>query len=437
MQSIWEKEVNMPSFPCLEGKKNVDVLIIGGGITGLLCAYFLQKYGVDYCLLEANRIAEGVTANTTAKITAQHGLIYHEIERRYGGEAAKKYYMANLTALKNYDAICKEIKCDWEKKDNYVYSVKKREKLEREMRTLEKIGANARLEEALPLPFATCGAVCFPEQAQFHPLKFLSELSKGLRIYEQTKVLKIGGSGGARDRVISTDKGTVTAKTVIVATHFPLWNKHGVYFVKLYQHRSCVLALEKTPHLPGMYADEDKKGFSFRNTGEYLLFGGSGHRTGKRGGCYTELSEAANRFYPGAELICRFAAQDCMSLDGIPYIGQYSMGCRNVLVATGFNKWGMTSSMVAAMILSDMVRGKKNEYETLFSPARSMVAVQTAVNLAESVMGLCTLSGKRCSHLGCALKWNKEEHSWDCPCHGSRFSKNGEVLDNPANRDLN
>ena len=436
MQSLWEKEVRMPSFPKLTGETKADVLVIGGGITGILCAYFLQKYGVEYILAEEGRIAEGVSGHTTAKLTSQHGLVYHEIADRYGLEATDLYYSANRTALENYRVLCEKIDCDFEEKDNFVYSVKNRMKLEREMKVLDRIRAKPVFVDTVPLPFGTCGAVSFPKQAQFHPLKFLREIVKGLRIYENSKVLEFGECTGGSRRVVLSGNSTVFAKNIIVATHFPMLNKHGCFFAKLYQHRSYVLALQNAPHLPGMYVDEDKKGFSFRNAGEVLLLGGGGHRTGKKGGCYTELRGAGEEFYPQASELCRFATQDCMSLDGIPYIGKYSKGSNNLFVATGFNKWGMTSAMVSAMILSDMILEKKNDYETLFSPSRSMFTGQLAVNLAESMMGLLSFSGKRCPHLGCALKWNKEEHSWDCPCHGSRFSETGECLDNPANGDL-
>ncbi len=438
MRSLWEKEVSMPSFPRLEGERKTDVLIVGGGLTGVLCAYFLQKYGVDYCLVDAGRIAERVTGHTTAKITSQHGLVYHEIAGRYGTEAAALYHAANQTALENYRVLCKGIDCDWEEKDNYIYSVKNRKKLEREMRALERIHAKTSFAEVLPLPLHTCGAVTFPGQAQFHPLKFLKEITKGLNIYENTKVSAFGACTGAEKMrsVALSGGGTVLTKKIIVATHFPMLNKHGSYFMKLYQHRSYVLALKETPHYPGMYADEDKKGLSFRNAGEYLLLGGGGHRTGKDGGGFTELRGVGEKFFPQATEVCRWAAQDCMSLDGIPYIGQYSKRTKGLFAATGFNKWGMTSSMVAAMLLSDLILEKNNDYEGLFSPSRPMLTGQLTINLAESALGLLSFSKHRCPHLGCALKWNREEHSWDCPCHGSRFSEEGTVLNNPANGNL-
>lgn len=438
MQSLWEKEVILKTFPKLEENKTTDVLIIGGGMVGILCAYFLQHYGVEYCLVEAGRIADGVTGHTTAKLTAQHGLIYREIAERYGAEAAARYYDVNCTALENYRVLCKGISCDWEEKDNYVYSVKNRFGLEREMKVLGRIGAKVSFADTLPLPFATCGAVCFPKQAQFHPLKFIKAVTENLTVYEQTRVTGFGEyirGKGVRKVFLSGGK-TIFAKNIIVATHFPMLNKHGCFFMKLYQHRSYVCALKKAPDLQGMYVDEDKKGFSFRNAGEYLLLGGGGHRTGKKGGSYTEVRGAGERLYPQAEECCRWSAQDCMSLDGIPYIGRYSKGSRGLFVATGFNKWGMTSSMVAAMLLTDILMGKKNEYEALFSPSRPVITTQLAVNLAESLHGLLSFSEKRCPHLGCALKWNEEEHSWDCPCHGSRFGEEGKLLDNPANKNL-
>ncbi|MBQ9766533.1 MAG: FAD-dependent oxidoreductase [Lachnospiraceae bacterium] len=430
MQSLWESEVVLPSFAPLSGETKTDVLIIGGGLAGILCAYFLQKAGVDYCLAEAEEVGGGVTGRTTAKITAQHGLLYHKVEQRYGLAAAGGYLRMNQLALEQYRALCKEMSCDFEEKDNYVYSTEDRNKLEWEMKVLDYIGADAVFREELPLPFSTCGAVMFPKQAQFQPLKFLAGIARGLRIYEHTKVLEFQG------KTVVTNRGKIRADKIIVATHFPMLNKHGMYFMKLYQHRSYVVALKHATKLNGMYVDENKKGFSFRSAGDLLLLGGGAHRTGKQGGGYTELRQTAALYYPRATEAAHWATQDCMSLDSIPYIGPYSKRTEGVYVATGFNKWGMTSSMVAAMLLSDMVLEKKNEYASLFSPSRTMLRGQLFVNLAESAAGLVSFSRKRCPHLGCALKWNGAEHSWDCPCHGSRFGSDGQLLNNPANRGL-
>ena len=430
MESIWQKEVQLPSFPKLNGDTSTDVLIIGGGVAGILTAYFLKQNSVDCILVEKHRICSGTTGHTTAKITYQHGLIFHKLIKSGGVETARKYFEANRFAFAKYTELCEKVDCDYEIKDNYVYSVSNRKKLENELTTLEKIGYEAEYEENLLLPFPTVGAVKFANQAQFHPLKFLSVIAKDLPIYENTFVKEMRGNTAI------TDCGKITAKTVIVATHFPFINKHGSFFLKLYQHRSYVLALENAQDVGGMYVDESKTGLSFRNYGKYLLLGGGGHRTGKKGGNWTELRYFAEQYYSTAREHCYWAAQDCMSLDEMPYIGRYSSNTTRLYTTTGFNKWGMTGAMLSAILLSDMVIGKQNEYTDIFSPSRCILKPQLFVNCLESAVNLLSFTGRRCPHLGCALHWNAAEHSWDCACHGSRFAENGRVLDNPANDDI-
>ncbi len=430
MESIWQKSVQLPTFPKLNGDISTDVLIIGGGITGILTAYFLKQSGVDCMLVEKHRICSGTTGHTTAKITYQHGLIYHKLLKSGGVETARKYLEANQLAFSKYAELCEKINCDYERKDNYIYSLGDRGLLEQEMDALAKIGYPAWFCEKQPLSFSTAGAVMFPAQAQFHPLKFIASIAQGLPIYKNTFVKEMRGNTAV------TDCGNITAKTVIVATHFPFLNKHGSYFLKLYQHRSYVLALENAQDVDGMYVDDNKTGLSFRNYGNYLLLGGGGHRTGKQGGNWTELRHFAQQYYPHAKDHCHWAAQDCMSLDEMPYIGRYSSRTAQLFTATGFNKWGMTGAMLSAMLLSDLVQGKRNEYADVFSPSRSILKPQLFVNGLESVVNLLTFTGKRCPHLGCALHWNAAEHSWDCACHGSRFAEDGRVLNNPANGDI-
>ena len=197
-----------------------------------------------------------------------------------------------------------------------------------------------------------------------------------------------------------------------------------------------MLALEGVPRLRGMYVDENKSGLSFRSYGEYLLLGGGGHRTGKRGGGYDELHAFVKKYYPQAQVAARWAAQDCMSLDGVPYIGNYSPKTPVLYVATGFNKWGMTGSMTAALILRDRILGKTPAHAQVFDPHRSILHPQLFINGLETAANLLLPLPRRCSHLGCALHYNKAEHSWDCACHGSRFDEKGKILDNPANQDL-
>lgn len=430
MESIWCQHTNLPHFHELEGDAKTDVLIIGGGLSGILCAYFLQEQGVDYLLVEGNTICSGVTENTTAKITAQHGLIYHKLLKSMGAEKAGMYLEANRNAVKKYFELCKNIDCDFEEKTNFVYSVDNWRKIEKEAEALTGMGYNPLVTDAEELPFATVGAVGFEHQAQFNPLKFVNGVARKLNIYENTFVKEF------LNHTAVTEKGRITFNKLIFATHFPIDNKHGLYFLKMYQHRSYILALENAPRIDGMYVDESQKGISFRNYDRYLLIGGGSHRTGKKGGCWQELRSFARLYYPSSKEICYWAAQDCMTLDGVPYIGNYSGNMPDCYVASGFNKWGMSSAMAAAMLLTDLVLEKKNDYEQVFNPSRNMIKPQLFVNACEAAVNLLTPSKKRCPHLGCALKWNAVEHSWDCPCHGSRFDRDGRLLDNPANGNL-
>lgn len=427
MRSIWQETAKLPHFSSLDKDIRTDVLIIGGGIAGILTAYFLHQNGVNYVLVEKNRICSGTTQNTTAKITYQHGLIYHKILKAYGLDAAKQYFSANKKAFNKYAELCEKIECDYEVKDNYVYSLKNKKILEDEMNALHKIGARVEFATKINLPINTAGAVKFSSQAQFHPTEFLGSICGKLNIYENTFVREMIGNTAV------TNHGRIFADKVIATTHFPFINKHGSYFLKLYQHRSYVIALENAGKLDGMYVDESKVGLSFRNYGDYLLLGGGDHRTGHKGGNWDELRRFARNAYPDAKERYFWAAQDCMSLDDIPYIGKYSNSTNNFYVASGFNKWGMTGAMTAAMLLNDMVLGKKNECADVFNPSRSMIKPQLFVNGFEATKSLLKVSKKRCPHLGCALKWNAAERSWDCPCHGSRFTEEGRVLDNPAN----
>ena len=429
MDSIWTTTVDMPSFAPLDGDLNTDALILGGGMAGLLCAHYLDRAGVDYALVEADRLCGGVTANTTAKPTFQHGLLYGKLLRTFGPERARLYLEANRAALGRFRELCRDVDCDFQERDAYVYAEGNCRKLDRELEALSRLGFPAELVRTPELPMPTAGALKFPKQAQFHPLKFAAAIARDLRIFEDTKVLELGRGTAV------TNRGTIRAKRMIVATHFPLLNKHGAYFLKLYQHRSYVLALENAGSLPGMYVDQKETGLSFRNSGELLLLGGGGHRTGKPGGGWRELEDFAQRHYPQARIAARWATQDCMTLDGVPYVGQYSRRTEGLYVATGFNKWGMTSSMAAAELLADLLLGRANPYEELFCPSRSVLRPQLAANVWESALGLLTPMAPRCPHMGCALKYNAQEHSWDCPCHGSRFGEDGELLNNPATDD--
>ncbi len=437
----------------------------------------MNRRGVDVIILEANRIGSGQTRNTTAKITSQHGLMYAPLVRDLGEERALQYAKANEKAIDAYRTIIGEnhIDCDLKTLPAHLYSNVESDVLEEEAAAARRLGIDASVSDTADLPFPVKSVLRFEDQSMFHPLKYMNAIAQGLRIFENTSVQKV------EDQRILTNRGTVLADSIIFATHFPFINFPGYYFLRMYQERSYVIALENAQKLDGMYLGIDQnESWSLRNQQEYLVFGGPGHKTGDNanGGKYEQLRTAAAKFWPQSRETAYWSAQDCMTLDNVPYIGPYSSTTPNWYVATGFRKWGMTSSMVSAMILSDLIEGKQNPYAEVFSPQRFepkasasefiKLGATAAKGLTKSWLGiprttldeipighggiityegdkvgvykdedgLCYAVSVHCPHLGCELSWNPDEKSWDCPCHGSRFDAKGHLLNNPAQEDL-
>jgi len=426
VKELWTETAKMPRFLPLAEDLKTDVLIIGGGLAGLLTARRLERAGVSYALIEADRICGGTTARTTAKITAQHGLIYQRLIAEYGSDCARAYYEANQWAVREYERLCRGMDCDFEQKDAWVFTRGDVHPLMKELTALQKMGLKAQLQKELPLPFMASG-IRMAGQGQFNPLKFAAAIAGSLNIYEQTPALGYDGA-------VVTPGGRITAQKLVVATHFPVFNKHGGYFMKLYQQRAYVLGLEGIPPLDGMFIEHG--GLSLRSYGDILLLGGGSHRTGKPSAGWEPLKKAARQYFPAGQERYRWATQDCMSLDGMPYIGRYTKRKEDLYVATGFNKWGMTGSMIASRLLADAVLDRPSPWRGLFAPNRSLLRGQIFTNGAEAVAGMLRLKKPRCPHMGCALRWNPHEHSWDCPCHGSRFDQQGKLLENPAMNNL-
>ncbi len=458
MESIWSKTTKLPKREELEADIRVQNVVIGAGIAGVLIAYLLQSKGQEVIVLEAKEVASGQTKNTTAKITSQHGRIYHDMIKNTDKERARGYAEANETAIQKYnEIITKEgIDCHFERLPSFLYSTEEKgiEKLKQEAEAARELGLKATFlegEEIAELPFEVTGVVRFDDQAQFHPLEFIQEIAKKLTIYEHTKVLEVD------DYIVLTEKHVIVADNIIFATHYPFPIIPGYYFLRQHQSRSYVLALEGEgvpKQLKGMYYSIDKDGLSFRCAGGQLLFGGSGHRTGKYGAKritdtgvdktgYCHLNEKAKMCYPNAQIKEYWAAQDCMPHDKIPFIGRFSSKRKHWYIATGFQKWGMTTAMVSAMIISDLIVGNENPYVEVFTPQRILVKAgikdflkDVGVSTWGLTKGIFKDKNRKCSHMGCALVWNEDERSWDCPCHGSRYTKDGQLIDNPAQKDL-
>lgn len=449
MESIWMEGSEIRKREPLSGDIEVPVVVIGAGLAGILTAYYLKKEGIRAVVLEAGRIGSGQTKNTTAKITSQHNLIYSRLIQTFGRRMAEHYASANEAAIVEYEKLIQEkgIDCGFARCPAYLYSQTETELLEREAESAESLGIKASFETGCELPFPVAGVTRFACQARFHPLQFLTGIAEDVEVYEETKALKVDGSK------VETDRGIVTAEHVVFATHYPFINVPGYYFARMRQERSYVVALEGVERLEGMYIGIDREGLSFRSFGDLLLLGGGSHRTGVnpvdrtgRGCRYGMLRSRSQEIYPGCREISRWSAQDCMTLDGLPYIGRFSRRRPRWYVATGFGKWGMTSAMVSAHILTALITGRDCPEADIFSPSRRFTvraAKELAVHGAYTVKGLAKHllpSGKgrvipNCPHMGCRLEWNPVEESYDCPCHGSRFDREGRLIDGPAQID--
>lgn len=472
MASIWEQDRSAPAYPPLEGDRSVDVLVIGGGLAGILAAYEIQRTGREVLVLEAERVGGGQTGRATGKITAQHGLYASELLRAVGPERARAVMGLHQRAVARYGEIIDQegIHCGYGPQTAFVYSREGTEALSREAEAAGQLGIPARLCRELPLPFAVAGAVAYPGQAQFHPLQFLDALASRVPVCEHTRVRRIRG------HVAQTNRGDVTARKIVVATHYPIQNRPGYYFLRLDQQRSYLLALTGAPELAGMYIDQKSGGLSLRQAGEYLLLGGQGHRTGVTppDAPYAALRQAAQALYPIAQVAAAWSAQDCMSLDRILYAGAYARTQPDQYVATGFDKWGMTGAMVAAGVVARAIAGRPAPEDAAVSPRRGLplsgvprllvnggytlkgfagrlldVPQAALEDLSPGQAAVVQVGGQRrgayrdeegqvhlvslrCPHMGCELKWNPQERSWDCPCHGSRFDLEGRLLDSPA-----
>ena len=435
-KSIWQRAA-LPEFPPLSGDEKVHTAIIGGGLTGLLTARLLREKGIRPLVLEAGRIAAGQTGRTTAKITSQHDLIYASLAAHSGEDAAAQYARANEQAIAEYRRIIEEgsIRCGFTPCDAYLYSTAESAPLEEEALAAKNAGIAASFTRESELPFPIAGAVRFTGQARFHPLQFLQGIVDGLDIRENTRVLAV------EDERIHTDRGIVTAEHIVFACHYPFVNVPGWYFARMHQERSYVLALENAWLPEHVHLGVDGDGLSFRKAEGLLLLGGDGHRTGEaEGGHYALLRDRAKTLFPQCREVAHWSAQDCVTVDRIPCIGQYARSRPRWYVATGFAKWGMTTAMAAAQIISGMIAGDPPEWAEVFSPQRPLLNGENLPPLANemghALRGLTHVTpAPRCSHLGCTLTWNPDEQSWDCPCHGSRFTADGTLLDGPAQTD--
>ncbi len=447
MESVWQKRVTISPREMLTKNIHTKAIVIGAGMAGILTAYLLQEQGVETVVLESGRIAGGQTCNTTAKITSQHHSIYAYLTEQFGRRKAGMYAHANQKAIEDYARVIEKekIDCQFQRCPAYLYAREEGqiEELKNEAKAAQLLGIPAEFTMETELPFAITGAVRFEEQAKFQPLKFIQRIAENLTIYENSKVVRI------EDNCVFTQHGIVEGEHVVFAVHYPWQVVPGYYFLRMHQERSYVIALDisEWEKIDGMYLGIGTGGYSLRTFAEegkqILLLGGASHRTGENssGGRYELLRQKGREWFPESREIAHWSAQDCMPMDRIPYIGYFSSEIPNWYVATGFGKWGMTSSMAAASIIRDMIVGKEHPDEKVFAPQRFPVAALSknfTENAIQAVKGLSKQAvsmeefPQKCPHMGCKLEKNADENTWECPCHGSCFTEQGEQISGPA-----
>ena len=492
-KSYWLDSTNETNYPTLEKDIKVDIAIIGGGITGITTALLLKNEGYKVALIEADKIVQGTTGHTTAYITSQHDIIYSNLIKSMGIEKAKQYADANEGAIDFIEKMVKKynIDCDFCRLPAYIYTTDESytDTIKAEAKAAKSLGIKAKYIEELDLPFAIRGALCFENQAQFHPRKYLLKIAENIsgndsQIYEHTRAVDI-----KHDNLytVITDTGfKVIASKVVLASHFPFYDGLGLYFARLRPQRSYVISAIIKDELPkGTFVDAGEAGWYFRSQnykdGQMIIIGGQEHKTAHGGDMikhYVNLKNYAEKNFNVEKFLYRWSTQDYITLDGVPYVGKLTSSSENIYVATGYGEWGMTNGTAAANILRDIIVKDESPYQEVYDPSRNTSADgiknffkenfdvakqlikgklhvgQYNFDLKNDEGKIIEIDGERygayrdkngelhivditCTHLGCELKWNSAEKSWDCPCHGSRFTFEGDIIEGPAVSGLN
>ncbi|UPV99409.1 FAD-dependent oxidoreductase [Halorussus gelatinilyticus] len=499
-ESLWLATTDRTDFPALDRDRHVDTAVVGGGIAGVTAALHAAEAGQSVVLLERDRIVEGVTGKTTAKVTAQHGLIYDDLLDKHGRDAARQYARANAAAIEEVAERVErhDIDCGFERLPAYTYAADREQRgaVGREATVAEGLDLPAEFVADPPFPDESPGAVKFADQAQFHPRQYLLDLADEIpredaHVFEGTKVTDVDDGGKGDPCRVETEGGTVTAESVLLTTHFPIVDP-AFYFARQYPKRSYVLAVELAEEPPrGMFYRDQSPYFSARPVpssaewnadGPVMLVGGQNHKTGQGGSTaerYRKLERQARDHFDVAEVRYRWSTQDYVSIDRIPFVGELGPTTHGVYVATGFAGWGMTNGTAAGKMLAAYARGETPRWADAFDPQRfdpeaggkeflkENLDVGTEFTrdwakapfrgedpavapgegevvrrggkqlaVARDEDGELHVSSAVCTHMDCIVHWNDAEQSWDCPCHGSRFGLDGEVLDGPAVEDL-
>lgn len=485
---FWISTTPKTDYPILEDNLNIDIAIVGGGMTGITSAYLLKKEGLKVVVIDAGRIIHGTSGHTTAKITSQHGLIYNKLLGNFGRELTQQYASSNEAALAFIRKLIQEenIECDFSDQNAYTYTQDDNyiKGIEEEAHLAATLGINSQYIESIPLPINIKAAVCFRDQAQFHPRKYLYTLQKnipgdGCYIFENTRIMDI--KEGSPCTLLTEHGNSIKAEKVIIASHYPCYDGKGLYFTRLYPERSYALGVKTTEDFPGgMYITAEDPSRSLRytpyNNGKLLIVGGEHHKTGQgenMNSHYIKLRDFISNIFTIEDIPYRWSTHDYTTPDDSPYIGNLTSNTPNIFVATGYKKWGMTTSTVAAIMLRDFITKGESPWKDIYNPSRKNINTTLDTIIEENIdvakhyfkgklselennvlinngeAKIVDVNGTRagayrdengelhivdtsCPHVGCELNWNNAEKTWDCPCHGSRFTIDGDIVEGPV-----
>jgi glycine/D-amino acid oxidase-like deaminating enzyme/nitrite reductase/ring-hydroxylating ferredoxin subunit len=490
-RSLWIETTPETAYPPLEDEVDVDVAVIGAGITGVMTAWLLKREGRRVALVEMLRVGEGATGYTTAKLTVGHNLIYADLAKTHGDEKARTYAASNQWAIERLEELVSDerIECDWERASNYVYTEEETRlsDLREELQAARRAGVYAELTTDTDLPFPVLGAIRVDAQAQFHPRKFLQGLAEkivgnGSHVFEQTRVEDVR-SGDRCD--VLTEQGTLRARHVVLATHMPFLDR-GLFFAKAHPQKSYAIAAQigQAQAPLGMYISAEQPTRSIRSTpgpsgSRFLVIGGEGHKPGRDDDTrrrYETLEAFLRDRFDFGEVEHRWSTHDYVPLDRLPYIGRLRRTDERLLIATGFAKWGLTKGVIAAAILTDAILGRDNAWADIYNAQRLSLKNSASKFVIENAkvgswfigdrirlragqddidalqpgdgtvawmggrhlavhrddQGRLHILSARCTHLGCLVGWNRADRTWECPCHGSQFGADGALLQGPA-----
>lgn len=448
--SLWLKNAEPLSFTSLSASLNCNVCIVGGGLAGVYTAYLLAKKGIDVVLLEAKpSIAFGTTGHSTGKLTPQHGAVFDQLLTTFKEDEVRTYYEANRTAIEN---ALKEATADlFQRVDSYLYATTEEgaEKIKKESEAYKKVGIEGTETTDTELPFEVKNALKMENTFQIHPVKFTNHFAKlalkaGAKLFVNTRVTKLFID---EQRLLTENEFEVNFKSLVLATHYPIEAIKGLHIAKLSIDRSYLMATKTSELLKGQYLSVDTSSRTVRtaliDNQPYFIFGGSSHIAGTVQNThiyYEKLEkELVSTFdLPKPEYL--WSAQDPNTADYIPYVGRISDSEPRIYIATGFRKWGLSNSLVAGEIISTELTSGQHPAQFLYSPSRNLFGKTfmrmlkaigfTVSNFAEGY--LIRMEAPKCTHLGCKTQWNEGDETWDCPCHGSRFDKYGNVIEGPA-----